>query len=258
MAKGLTILADMRRDEHCESLAKLSDRDLCEMIRAHFDSHPTLPGEKEMKDTANRLLVEMNANQEMTDEQKAVATQKLLSEKQALPAGFQVSDVATPFDNDNLLTSEAKQDLIQAYAKTRIRETSLKEGIYYLDFRHFDPTALKRHEITEVADTAGNPIFVDRVNVELQKNGAGEVYVLAEQSDGSLRTIGTLPENFLKNNPMNVDSCSAEVQIADFSNGNMKNLSVKVVVDTDLMSGDVIELDEAMFAGLDQETGLEQ
>ena len=94
--------------------------------------------------------------------------------------------------------------------------------------------------------------------MELQKNDVGDVYVLAEQSDGGHRTIGTLPDSFLTNNPMNVSHCEAELQLTDFSNGNMKNLSARVVVDSDLMSGDVIDLDENLLSGLDQETGLTQ
>lgn len=57
---------------------------------------------------------------------------------------------------------------------------------------------------------------------------------------------------------MNISHCEAELQLTDFSNGNMKNLSARVVVDSDLMSGDVIDLDENLLSGLDQETGLTQ
>lgn len=232
MAKDLTILGEMRVKEHQKSLAQLSNRDLCEMIRAHFASHPTLPGEKELKDRVNNVFESMAVAQRM-------------------------GSIPDPKE-DLVWTKDERQDVIDRYARIRIRETPLKEGNYYLDFRHFDPAALKREKITEVADTAGNPVLVERVNVELQKNGAGEVYALAEQSDGSLRTIGTLPDNFLKNNPMNVESCCAELQISDYSNGNMKNLSARIVVDTDLMSGDVIDLNDEMLAGLENDSVLEQ
>lgn len=262
MSKGLSILANTRREEHYKSLMEMPDRDMCEMIRAHFESHPTLPGEKVLKDRVNYELSQIDCNER--DNQKMIEehTQKILSEKQALPHEGFVPAANTPFDNDALndtsIDPAVKEDLARGYAQTRIRETPLKEGNQYLDFRHFDPTALKRERIDELPQQGQADIIIDRVNVELQNNGAGEVYVLAEQSDGSHRTIGSLPENFLKNNPMNVDSCKAELQVVDYSNGNMKNLSTKVVVDTDLMSGDVIDLDEDMFAGLDQETGLEQ
>ena len=46
MAKGLTILADMRREEQYKSLTELSDRDMCEMIRAHLNHIPHFPERK--------------------------------------------------------------------------------------------------------------------------------------------------------------------------------------------------------------------
>lgn len=226
MPKSLTILADMRRNEHTKSLEKLSDRDLCEMVRAHFESHPALPGEKIVKDQANQALGQFEDNQ---------------------------------YSSTNIFSADEKEFLVRAYAKTRVRETPLKEGNYYLDFRRYDPTALKRHPVGDISLGGVQPaVHVDSVKVELQRNDAGEVYVLAEQSDSGLRTIGSLPENFLRNNPMNVDRCSAELQLADYSNGNMKNLSARIVVDTDLMSGDVIDLDESMLSGLEQTDGLQQ
>lgn len=57
---------------------------------------------------------------------------------------------------------------------------------------------------------------------------------------------------------MNVDRCDAEVELTDFSNGKMKNLKVRVVTNSDEMSGDIIELNEDMLAGLDEDFGLEQ
>lgn len=221
MAKG--ILADIRSEEHLKSLKELSDRDLCEMIRAHFESHTTLPGEKVMKDQVNQLITLIE------------------------------------LDNQFSIMPEEKDELVRKYAQTRIRETPLKEGNHYFDFRNYDPTALERHPVTEVADVAGNPVYISRVNAELQNNNnAGEVNVVAELYNGRYTFVGSLPDNFLKNNPMNVDSCTAELEIADYSNGQMKNLSVRVVADTDLMSGDVVDLNENMMAGLDQESGLEQ
>lgn len=243
MSIPITALADIRRNEHYNNLMQMDDQDMCEMIRAHFESHPALPGEKTIKDEVNQRL-------------------SIIEDRsQALADGF-VPAANTPFDKESgsgiFETAEEKQELAQKYAKTRIRETSLKEGNYYLDFRRYDPSALKREPVQELPQQNGTTVYVEKVNVELQNNGAGEVYVLAEQSDGGHKTIGSLPDNFLKNNPMNVDSCAAELQIADFSNGNMKNISAKVVVDTDLMSGDVIDLDEDLLSGLEQSSGLEQ
>lgn len=70
--------------------------------------------------------------------------------------------------------------------------------------------------------------------------------------------IGHLPDKFLINNPMIVDVCDAEMQLVDYSNGKGKNLSAKIVVNTDLMSGDVIDLNDDMLSGLNLETELSQ
>lgn len=237
MAKNTSnYLGDMRRNEHREALAKLPDRELCELVRAHFESHPALPGEKVLKDAAYQALA-------------------LAEDSQGnIPEGFTPA-AETPFDN-SLLDPELRESMIDGYARTRIRETPLKEGNMYLDYRHYDPSDLKRDRITVSADSAGNSVNVDKVDVELQRTDAGEVYVLAPTTDGGHRTIGHLPDSFLKNSPMNVESCAAEMEISDYSNGQMKNISARVVVDTDLMSGDVIDLDEDMLQGMEQEDGL--
>ena len=172
----------MRREEQYETLKEMGNRDLCELIRAHFESHPTMPGEKALKDQVNQMLAQfdtpVHSMANMTEAQIA-ETQKILSEKQSLSNNGFVPAGQTPFDNDNIMTPEEnimtpeeKEDLARKYAQTRIRETSLKEGNYYLDFRHFDPTALKREQITLIdppAEKNGGAIYVDRVNVELQK-----------------------------------------------------------------------------------------
>lgn len=79
-----------------------------------------------------------------------------------------------------------------------------------------------------------------------------------ERGDGKYAEIAPVPDKYKVNNPMSVIRCDAEVEITDWSNGKMKNVTAKVVVDTDRMTGDVIELDENMLAGLDQNPGLEQ
>lgn len=203
-------LADIRRQEQAESLSKLSDRDIMEMARTHFDSHPTMPGEKKLK-----MMV--------TDE----------------------------LANDGVLSDGQRGELIDKYAQTRIRETKMN-GIG----REFDPADLNLEYMSQ-----NGTVSMSKVNVELQKQTAGDettVYVLADRADGKHMTIGKLPDTFLTNNPMNVESCKAELQVTDYSNGKLKNVSMRVVADTDLMSGDVIDLDDEMLAGLDQESGLEQ
>lgn len=257
-ANNLRVLADMHRKEHVQSLKEMPDRDLCEMIRAHFASHPTLPGEKAMKDQANQLIALSDSMRVEQEEARKEYTQALLAAKLDPEKYAQLSQNPFIEEEKPLLSEKEKEDLAARFAQTRIRETSLKEGNYYLDFRHFDPSELSRTNIAVVDQPYGAPVNVDRIDVELQKNDAGDVYVMAMQQDGGFRMVGTLPDKFLANNPMNVDSCKAELQIADYSNGKLKNLSARVVVDTDLMSDDVVDLDEDMLSGLDKGVNMEQ
>lgn len=203
-------LADIRRQEQAESLGQLDDQDIMEMARAHFDSHPTLPGEKKLK---------MMVNDELA--------------------------------NAGVLSDGQRGELIDKYVQTRIRETKM-DSIG----REFNPADLNLEFMSQ-----NGTVSMSRVNVELQKQTAGDettVYVLAERADGRHMTIGKLPDKFLTNSPMNVESCKAELQVMDYSNGKFKNVSMRVVADTDLMSGDVLDLDDTMLAGLDQDSGLEQ
>ena len=203
----------------------LSDRDLCEQIRAHFESHPTLPGEKVMKDEVNQRLA-------LLDDQS--------------------------HNKNSLMTSDEKEDLARKYAHTCIRETPLKEGLYYLD--------PKTHEDDLIQISVGeihqenSIIYVNKVNVTSEKQPSGDVSVMAEtwlpNGEETHSLIGHLPDKFLTNNPMKVDICDAELQLVDYSNGKGKNISAKVVVNTDMMSGDVIALDEDMLPGLDYEADL--
>lgn len=218
MSKSYTVLADSRRQEILEATKNLPDREMCEIIRGHFESHPTLPGEKELKDKVNNWLNEKGV----------------------------------------IYSKEEKEVLAAAYSRTRIRETPLAEGNKYFDFRTNDLSTLKAERI-KLEKFEHHNVNIDSINVELQKSESGKVYVMAEQYNTPvLKMVGTLPENFLKNSPMNVDSCQAAIQLVDYSNGALKNVSVSVVVDSDLMSGDVVDLREDMLAGLDMDEGLEQ
>lgn len=203
-------LADIRRQEQAESLGQLDDQDIMEMARAHFDSHPTLPGEKKLK---------MMVNDELA--------------------------------NAGVLSDGQRGELIDKYVQTRIRETKM-DSIG----REFNPADLNLEFMSQ-----NGTVSMNKVNVELQRQTADDnatVYVLAERADGRHMTIGKLPDKFLTNSPMNVESCKAELQVMDYSNGKFKNVSMRVVADTDLMSGDVLDLDDTMLAGLDQDSGLEQ
>lgn len=207
-----TYLIDIRREEQFKSLIDMPNRDLCEMIRAHFNTHPAMPGEANLKQKINWTL-------NMADQ------------------------VGNPQDIKFL----DKESVVRAYVNTRIRETKFEGAVR--------PKVL---ELEHIADITDSNATIDKVNVELQKKG-GDVYVMAishEYTDPII--IGELPEKFLKNNPMNVDSCGAELQIVDYSNGKGKNISSRIIVDTDMMSGDVVELDNDMLAGLEEDQSLKK
>lgn len=60
--KQYTSLAKMRRDECYRSLMEMPDRDMLESIQAHFTSHPTRPGEKDLKERAAYELCQLDDN----------------------------------------------------------------------------------------------------------------------------------------------------------------------------------------------------
>lgn len=233
MSKTINSLADMSRTYMRNSLLEMPDKELCEMMRAHFESHPCMPGEKVLKDQVNQLL--------------ALAEDGLA--------------------DGQLLTNGEKKELASKYADTRIRITPLKDAI---DLNH----GAADQFAAVCFDTIGqehSAIYVYEVDLALKREPSGEVSVYAEtnilsvypnakitDNGESYVRIGSLPDNFLRNCPMNVDTCPAELQLVDYSNGYMNNLSARVVVDVDYMSGDVMELNDDMLSGLDQDDGLEQ
>lgn len=148
------------------------------------------------------------------------------------------------------MPSDVRAAVIDRFAYTRIRETKMEHtGLV-------DPSAIMAQTMSQ-----DGVVTMKAANVEIQKLSNGEethAYVLAQNNDGKYQTVGRLPDKFLTNNPMNVESCRGELQITDYSNGKMKNVSMRVVVDTDIMSGDVIDLTDDMLAGIGQESGLVQ
>lgn len=194
MAKT-SALTEIRRKELIDNFAEVSNEQLCEQMKAHFESHPTLPGEKTIKERVNNI-------------------------------------------SDESISADERKELLEAYAQTRIREVSI--GNKYVDADI--ASGLKRSPVDEFQQKDGQTVYVDRVDVVMYNTPEG-VEVFAEETDTNRysRHIGNLPENFVTNNPMNVDKCRAELQITDYSNGNMKNISLAIVADSDIMSHDVID-----------------
>ena len=66
----MTKLGLRRRQEQYDALLELNDRDLCEMIRAHFASHPCMSGEKALKDAAGQYLAMNDPNLSLPPEDR--------------------------------------------------------------------------------------------------------------------------------------------------------------------------------------------
>lgn len=218
------VLVDVRRQEFLGSLDEIPSRELYEMIRSHIESHPGFPGRKALSARISQELLKPDAD-------------------------------ISPVDDE----------LKAKYAQSRIREVPLQEGTYHIDYFNRNSgnkddcvnPLLLAHEAFDSAPDGS--ISVSVIQGSLLRAPGGNAYVSAnmhERTNGFL--IGSLPENFLKNNPMLVDKCPVEIQLKDSSYGHMKNLSVRIVADTDLMSGDAVCMEDDMFSGLDEEYGLGQ
>lgn len=215
--EALRFSLNAARSECENTLGTLSDRELLEMVRTHFESHPKQYGGKELRDFANEML-----------------------EKE-----------------DIHLTDEKRGDVIRQCAYFRIQEAkfeSTKRVQYFVSSFHKEEIAMER--IDSFDSTV--PVSVYKMNASLVNDEHGFVFVDAEAAGSDDVTIGVLSHNFTTNNPMNVEDCRAIVQIIDYSNGQMKNISASIIVDTDLMSGDAIDLNNDMLTGLNPSEQLAQ
>ena len=214
-------LREMRVTECAASLMEMSNSDMFRLIQNHFNTHNTLPGNKNLKDTVWAAIQEFgNKFPEDVD-----------------PYLAEHSRGEQPYTKDQI---------IGEFASARIQQTNIT-GIKDLMEKHaFDPESFAMELIGTDGDTkVPGEVNVYKMNGTLQKvSESGNVWVIGTYKDGNPIPMGKLPDNFLTNNPMYVDGCKAEIQIADFSNGKMKNLSFDVVVDTDLMSGDVLDMEQ--------------
>ena len=141
-----------------------------------------------------------------------------------------------------------RDTMVFQFARMQIQESRIKSPEFA-----YNPQYLDLQLMSQKNDT-----FVYKIDAALQKNDDGSVSVMGAYANGGEVNMGDLPDKFLRNNPMNVDRCSAEVQFTDFSNGKMKNVSVRVVMNSDEMSGDIVNLDNDMLSGLEQNDDLHQ
>lgn len=199
-------LREMRVQDQENRLYGMSNRELCEAVSAHFASHPTQAGQKDLKEQVEQAL----------------------------------------WWNETSFTEYQRDTMIFQFSRMQIQETTVKASEY-------DPKLLSLDVMGEKNDSTAY-----RTDASLIREDDGSVSVMTKCKDGNVVSIGQLKDKFLHNNPMNVDWCNAEVQLTDFSNGKMKNVSVRVVMNSDEMSGDIVNLDNDMLSGIEQNDDLQQ
>lgn len=211
----LPSLRTTRIAEQREKLSGMSDRELCEAVRAHFNSHP------------------------MQTEQKDL-------ELQAAEALKKEGEIVLPVCQ--------RGTMINRFSAVQIQEAPIEAGSL-----ECDPHTLGLYRVARTLGldraAARHNTAVYRMDVQLQKEEDGSVSVIGNTDAGRAK-LCSLPDNFLRSNPMNMDRCDAEVELMDFFNGKTKNPKVCVVVNSDEMSGDVVKMNNDMLAGLGQDTGL--
>lgn len=199
-------VADIQKKNCQKQLEDLNDNELLEAVQAHFKSHPTLPGEKALKQFANDML---------KNTQDAPVT----------------------------LDAAQRETTVDGYLNTRIREISMEGNVN-------QELGSGLYDMEPIGENTKNGLIY-MMDAEIRKSPEG-VCVAANRTDGAEQVIGRLGGKELMKNPMGVDSCKAKLQVTDYSNGKLKNLSVRLVADTDLMSGDVIDLTNDMLSGLEE------
>lgn len=173
------------------ALSTLSTEDLALKIGEYFDTHATMPGQKDLKDAAEKLVANI------------------------------AEDAA--FDID----PNAKAQMVNAFAEIVVREMKV-EKLQVVnvtkenkdDFSVLKPTDLPLGEATDVP--AEDKIPAKKVYTVAARIEDGKVIVGENE-------IGSLAPGFLKNNPG--VSCEATLIATDYSNGKFANMGYTVVAD---------------------------
>lgn len=174
-----------------ESLKAMSTEDLAIAIGEYFDSHATMPGEKDLKDAAEKIVANIAENAE--------------------------------FDID----AETKESMIAKFADIVVREMKV-EGLQVQnvskdnkdDFAVLKPSDLGLVETASIPAEDKKPakkVYEADARIENGKVIVGEY------------EIGSLSKGFVKNNP--AVSCRATLVATDYSNGKYANMSYSVIAD---------------------------
>lgn len=174
-----------------EKLSKLSTEELAITIGEYFDGHATMPGEKDLKKAAEKIVANIAENAD--------------------------------FDID----ADTKADMIDRFAGIVVREMKVEKlQVQNVTKANKDDFAVLKATDIGLVETGSEPAADKQPAKKFYEAEArienGKVII------GDYE-IGCLSEGFVKNNPdVNVP---ATVLATDYSNGKMSNMSYTVVAD---------------------------
>lgn len=174
-----------------EALAAMSTEDLAIAIGEYFDTHATMPGEKDIKDAAEKIVANIAENPEFDIEPAA---------KESMIAKFA-----------DIVVREMKVEGLQVQNVNKANKD---------DFAVLKPTDLGLTETASVPAEGKSPakkVFEAEARIQDGKVIVGEY------------EIGSLSKGFVKNNP--AVSCKATLVAVDYSNGKYANMSYSVIAD---------------------------
>lgn len=173
------------------ALAAMSTEDLAIAIGEYFDNHATLPGEKDLKEAAQKIVENIAQNAE-----------------------FEIS-------------AEAKEAMIDRFAGIAVRELKVEKlQVKNVTKANKDDFAVLKATDLNLVETGSIPAEDKQPAKKLYETEAriqnGKVLVGEYE-------IGSLSDGFVKNNP-GVD-VPATVLATDYSNGKFSNVSYTVIAD---------------------------
>lgn len=178
-----------------EVLNTLSDEKLVKQIVLYFENNRTMPGEKDLKDRAGILLKELEEGT--------------------------ISGV----------TSEIRKDLVEEFASVLVKETKLIYNPYSTrKFDRKDPSELPM-TLTDSMPIGNNTMkdtYELPVTISIQTNQDKSSFAEAVTEAG--QDMGMIPEGFQKNHST-IAAMGGTIIATDFSNGNLRNMSYKLVID---------------------------
>lgn len=173
------------------ALAGKTTEQLALAIGEYFDTHATLPGQKDLKDAAEKIVANIAENPEFE------------------------------------IPTETKDQMIQTFAEISVREMKVEKlQVANVTKANADDFAVLKASDLGLVET-GSEEAVDKQPAKKFYEAEARIEngkVLVGQYE-----VGSLPAGFVKNNPgVNV---SATLLATDYSGGQMKNMSYTVVAD---------------------------